>query len=94
MAPASGRGSGGISRRDLLFVLGAAPFVIKKNLRAQRRSARPKLAAICTPYFKYSHAQHIVSLPVTWRTPAIEMPLGAKIREAHRAPQQSQHART
>ena len=29
-------------------------------LRAQRRSARPKLAAVCTTYFKYSHAQHIV----------------------------------
>jgi hypothetical protein len=29
-------------------------------LRAQRRPSRPKLAAICTTYFKYSHAQHIV----------------------------------
>ena len=29
-------------------------------LRAQRPPARPKLAAICTTYFKYSHSQHIV----------------------------------
>jgi hypothetical protein len=29
-------------------------------LRARQRPARPKLAAICTTYFKYSHAQHIV----------------------------------
>ena len=45
-----------ISRRTLFLGMGAAPFV----LRAQRRPARPKLAAICTTYFKYSHAQHIV----------------------------------
>ena len=45
-----------ISRRTLLLGMGAAPLV----LRAQRRPARPKLAAICTTYFKYSHAQHIV----------------------------------
>ena len=45
-----------ISRRALLLGMGAAPFV----LRAQRRPARPKLAAICTTYFRYSHAQHIV----------------------------------
>ena len=45
-----------ISRRALLLGMGAAPLV----LRAQRRPARPKLAAICTTYFKYSHAQHIV----------------------------------
>src|SRR5215217_4741077 len=44
-----------ISRRALLLGIGAAPLV----LRAQR-SARPKIAAICTTYFKYSHAQHIV----------------------------------
>lgn len=40
-----------LTRRDLLagapLVMGAAP-------------PRPKLAAICTTYFKYSHAQHIV----------------------------------
>src|SRR5436309_2683667 len=45
-----------ISRRTLLLGMGAAPLV----LRAQRRPARPKLAAICTTYFKHSHAQHIV----------------------------------
>jgi hypothetical protein len=44
-----------ISRRNLLLGMGAAPFV----LRVQPRR-RPKLAAICTTYFKYSHAQHIV----------------------------------
>src|SRR5439155_25545176 len=42
--------------RTLLLGMGAAPLV----LRVQRRPARPKLAAICTTYFKYSHAQHIV----------------------------------
>jgi len=36
--------------------MGAAPLLP----RAQRRPARPKLAAVCTTYFKYSHAQHIV----------------------------------
>src|ERR1700738_369350 len=46
-----------ISRRALLLGMGAAPLV----LRAERSPARrPKLAAICTTYFKYSHAQHIV----------------------------------
>ncbi|HEU4937960.1 MAG TPA: hypothetical protein VFT39_15990 [Vicinamibacterales bacterium] len=45
-----------ISRRELLVSMAAAPIV----LRAQRNPARPKLAAICTTYFKYSHAQHIV----------------------------------
>ena len=45
-----------ISRRTLLLGMAAAPVV----LRAQRRPARPKLAAVCTTYFKYSHAQHIV----------------------------------
>jgi hypothetical protein len=45
-----------ISRRTLLLGMGAAPLV----WRAQRRPARPRLAAICTTYFKYSHAQHIV----------------------------------
>src|SRR3954447_16492871 len=45
-----------ISRRSLLLSVAAAPIV----LRAQPRAARPKLAAICTTYFKYSHAQHIV----------------------------------
>ena len=45
-----------ISRRVLLAGMATAPLV----LRAQRRPARPKLAAICTTYFKYSHSQHIV----------------------------------
>ena len=45
-----------ISRRALLLGMAAAPVV----LRGQQRPARPKLAAICTTYFKYSHAQHIV----------------------------------
>src|SRR6476646_11573784 len=45
-----------ISRRSLLLSMAAAPIA----LRVQRRPARPKLAAICTTYFKYSHAQHIV----------------------------------
>jgi hypothetical protein len=45
-----------ISRRALLLGIGAMPVLP----RLQRRPARPKLAAICTTYFKYSHAQHIV----------------------------------
>ena len=45
-----------ISRRALLAGMATAPLV----LRAQRPPARPKLAAICTTYFKYSHSQHIV----------------------------------
>ena len=44
-----------ISRRELLLGIGAAPLVLKAQ-----RSSRPRLAAICTTYFKYSHAQHIV----------------------------------
>jgi hypothetical protein len=45
-----------ISRRDWLAGAGAAPAL----LRSQTRPARPKIAAITTTYFKYSHAQHIV----------------------------------
>jgi hypothetical protein len=45
-----------ISRRELLASLGAAPMI----LRGQKPPARPKLAAVVTTYFKYSHAQHIV----------------------------------
>src|SRR4026208_1169642 len=45
-----------ISRRAWLLGMAAAPAV----LRAQRRPAWPKLAALCTTYFKFSHAQHIV----------------------------------
>lgn len=44
-----------ISRRTLLLGMGAAPLVL-----AAQRNARPRLAAICTTYFKYSHSQHIV----------------------------------
>src|SRR3954464_11572187 len=44
-----------ISRRTLLLGMGAAPFVL-----SAQRSSRPRLAAICTTYFKYSHSQHIV----------------------------------
>jgi hypothetical protein len=36
--------------------MGAAPVL----LRGQPRRARPRIAAVCTTYFKYSHAQHIV----------------------------------
>ncbi len=45
-----------ISRRDLLAGMAGAPFLA----RAQQRRARPKIAAVVTIYFKYSHAQHIV----------------------------------
>jgi hypothetical protein len=48
-----------ISRRDLLLGIGATPLVVR-TLGAQRPTARPKLAAICTSYFRYSHSQHIV----------------------------------
>jgi hypothetical protein len=44
--------------------MGAAPVMMRTPLtwepRQARRATRPKLAAICTTYFKYSHAQHIV----------------------------------
>src|SRR5512141_3214309 len=45
-----------ISRREFIAGTTSAPFV----LRGQNQPARPKLAAICTIYFKMSHAQHIV----------------------------------
>lgn len=45
-----------ISRRELLASAGSAA-VLKG---AQNRPTRPKIAAIATTYFKYSHAQHIV----------------------------------
>ena len=88
-----------ISRRALLLGMGAAPVV----LRAQRRPARPKLAAICTTYFKYSHGQHIVDRFLegygwkgTYHHPAMD---GQSLPTPHldvryRAPQRSQHART
>ena len=65
-----------ISRRELLVSMAAAPIV----LRAQRRPARPKLSAICTTYFKYSHAQHIVDRFLegygwngTWHHPPMDL---------------------
>lgn len=45
-----------ISRRALLSGAAMSPFAVA----AQQRPARPKIAAIATTYFKYSHAQHIV----------------------------------
>src|SRR5688572_303520 len=45
-----------ISRRDVLAGAAAMPLVGT----AQTRPRRPKIAAISTIYFKYSHAQHIV----------------------------------
>src|SRR6058998_3389605 len=45
-----------ISRRELLAGMGVGPAV----LRGQKRPVRPKIAAVATTYFKYSHAQHIV----------------------------------
>lgn len=45
-----------ISRRELLAGAVATPFL----KGAQTRPVRPKLAAVTTTYFKYSHAQHIV----------------------------------
>jgi len=46
-----------ISRRELLVAVAASPVILRTGVQ---RPARPKLAAICTTYFKYSHAQHIV----------------------------------
>src|SRR3954467_2679264 len=47
---------GNLTRRELLA--GAVSVPLLKA--AQTRPARPKLAAITTVYFKYSHTQHIV----------------------------------
>lgn len=44
-----------ISRRELLAAAGSVPI-----LQGAQRPKRPKIAAIATTYFKYSHAQHIV----------------------------------
>ena len=44
-----------LTRRELLTGTAMAPF-----LGAQRPPQRPKLAAVCTVYFRMSHAQHIV----------------------------------
>ncbi len=46
-----------ITRRKLIA---GAPLVAGALRLANAAPARPKLAAICTTYFKYSHAQHIV----------------------------------
>jgi hypothetical protein len=45
-----------ISRRELIGGAAALPLA----LQAQNHGKRPKLAAVVTTYFKYSHAQHIV----------------------------------
>ena len=45
-----------ISRRRLLVGMGAVPLLA----RAQKGQRRPRIAAVVTVYFKYSHAQHIV----------------------------------
>src|SRR5436305_8287868 len=45
-----------ITRRELLAGAASVPLLGA----AQSRPARPKLAAITTTYFKYSHTQHIV----------------------------------
>ena len=47
------RAPSGISRRDLLTGAAAIPIL-------GRAQTRPKLAAITTTFFKYSHTQHIV----------------------------------
>ena len=65
-----------ITRRELLASVAAAPIAV----RVQRRSTRPKLSAICTTYFKYSHAQHIVDRFLegygwngTWHHPPMDL---------------------
>src|SRR3954463_6226577 len=45
-----------LSRRELLAGVASVPLVAAP----QTRPARPKIAAVTTVYFKYSHAQHIV----------------------------------
>ncbi len=46
-----------ISRRELIAGTVGSPFVLRG---APPQPARPKLAAVCTIYFRMSHAQHIV----------------------------------
>ena len=65
-----------ITRRELLASMAAAPIAV----RVQRRPTRPKLSAICTTYFKYSHAQHIVDRFLegygwngTWHHPPMDL---------------------
>jgi hypothetical protein len=50
------RATRNITRRELLAGAVSAPILAG----AQTRPARPKIAAITTTYFKYSHTQHIV----------------------------------
>jgi hypothetical protein len=50
------RATRNISRRELLAGAAGTPLIAG----AQTRPTRPKIAAIATTYFKYSHAQHIV----------------------------------
>jgi hypothetical protein len=45
-----------ISRRQFIAGSAATPL----SLRAQKPPERPKLAAVCTTYFRMSHSQHIV----------------------------------
>jgi len=45
-----------ISRREFIAGTASAPYA----LRGQSQLVRPKLAAICTIYFRMSHAQQIV----------------------------------
>lgn len=50
-----------ISRREVLAGAVSAPLIkASQTPAAQSRPERPKIAAIATTYFKYSHAQHIV----------------------------------
>lgn len=46
-----------MTRRELIAV---TPLAVSAVSIANAAPKRPKLAAVCTTYFKYSHAQHIV----------------------------------
>lgn len=52
-----------ITRRSLLMGMGGSPILFA----IQQPRRRPKLAAICTTYFKYSHAQHIADRFLEYR---------------------------
>src|SRR6188472_4549426 len=65
-----------LSRRELLASVASAPLLAG----AQSRPARPKIAAITTTYFKYSHTQHIVDRFLegygwngTWHHPPMDL---------------------
>ena len=45
-----------ITRRQLL----TAPLLSRLGTGLAQKNARPKIAAVVTTYFKFSHAQHIV----------------------------------